>query len=174
MNEAIKAIALSDDFSIVRSFEYFQSELTKSLPIPLSELQSSLKGPTSLALLDLLRENEDLALSSDSSVALARWALVEAAESGALAPFVTHCVQNWPDDRQSVGKILQLGGIGITWLIVATTEVTYRDGRLSIHKSGMSPTGIEASAATAKGKFELHIQDKKPASITAGTPATPP
>lgn len=162
MNDAIRAIARADDFSIVRAFEYFHRELSQALQAPLSELEDLCTGEHAAGLLALLRDKEDQALGDTSSILLAREILVDAAEDPGLQPVVLRCVTEWPDDRKSVGLVLEFGILGLAWLIAMTTEVRYKDGRLEVHKRAVSPHAVDLKARHMKTQFEVRMRDDSP------------
>lgn len=164
MNAATRAIALADDVSIVRALEYFHAEVSKALPASTGDLLGQLDGLPNRAqciggLIAFLGDSTGKDLSAADSVSLARWVLVTAAESPDGERFVLHCVQDWPDDWQTVGKTVAIGTIGALWLVLATTEVAYRDGVLEVHKKPVVPEQVEMTASVLKAKFQLKIFD---------------
>jgi hypothetical protein len=164
LNAAIRAIALADDVSIVRALEYFHAEVSKVLHASTADLLQQLSALRDReqsvgALISFLGESAGKDLSAADSVSLARWILVTAAESPSAEGFVLHCVHEWPDDRQTVGKTVAVGMIGAVWLVLATTEVAYKDGQLEVHKKPVIPEQVEATAKVLKARFQIKIFD---------------
>lgn len=179
LNAATRAIALADDVSIVRALEFFHAELSKVLPASTDELLKQFDGLPNReqsvgSLVAFLGESAGKDLSTADSVSLARWILVTAADSQDGERFVLHCVQDWPDDRQTVGKTIAVGTIGALWLVLATTEVAYKDGHLEIHKKPVVPENIEATASVLKAKFQIKIFDPDRGPIASAAPKAKP
>ena len=182
MDEALKAIALSDDVSVVRAFEFLHTTLLNGLSFPASELLEQLEtlpgfGASLQPLISHLHDNAGVEVSPQQSISLARLILVAWTENPDTAGLVLHCIENWPDDRQSVGKTIALGVIGTVWLLAATTEVLWKDGKLTIHKKAMVPQQIEATADTLRQTLSIRVhasdrtQDLDAASRSSSTAA---
>ena len=162
MNAAIKAIALADDISIVRAAQFFHAELFQARSTLPSELLPWLDELPSRdesvgVLVSYLNHNAGQELSAANSVTLARWLLVMAAEASQAEQFVLHCVENWPDNRLTVGKTLKIGTIGALWLILLTTEVTIVDGVVKIEKKAPMPEMIKATVNKLNTTFEIRM-----------------
>lgn len=161
MNKAIRAIALSDDISIIRAFEYFHGELSGALQATMQELEKVLATAGAAAIVDYVREREEHALDPVGSVETARFLLVSAADKPGLSELVLRCVDEWPDDWHSVRKILTVGAVGAVWMVLACTRVDYEGGRLAIHKTTMAAEGFEMAVGKFKMKLDMHVYDPK-------------
>lgn len=164
MNAATRAIALADDVSIVRALEFFHTEISRSLPASTKDLLEQLDSLPNREqnigdLIAYLSDSAGKDLNAADSVSLARWILVTAADSPDGERFVFHCVQEWPDERQTVGKTVAIGTIGALWLVLGTTEVVYKDGVLEVHKKPVVPEQVEMTASVLKAKFQIKVFD---------------
>ncbi|WP_324745628.1 hypothetical protein [Pseudomonas veronii] len=180
MNTAIYEIALTDDVSIIRSTQYLSRLVLNSLPKSKEDLLAPLSflpeyEKTVEPLIMHLQQNWAKNLSAADSIALARWILVTMTQIPGVEPFVLHCLHEWPDRRQSVGKVVSYGVIGTLWLAIASTEIIYDNGSLQIHKKTVVPEQIEATAQALKIKLRLTVFDPSvPDSTFSSTPKNIP
>ncbi|MEZ2352213.1 hypothetical protein [Caballeronia sp. RCC_10] len=178
MADAMKLIALSDDVTIVRSLEQLHALLSEA---PMQSLESVEKevvvkadgSPDIVNFLSLIREASDRSLSPMDSVRAARWLLTMLADRDQSKALVVHCIENEPKDRLKVGTVLTVGLVGAVWIWVATTDFSYADGKIEVHKAALEPEQIKLSAEILKGKLELALnandRGKSSASGTART-----
>jgi hypothetical protein len=174
MNKALLAIALADDVSVIRATEYLHETLSRAL---------ANSGITQAELIGLAKENEEVAaflefanrragevVGENHSVAAARQLLVIAALDPSLERMVAQCVENWPDDRQSVGIMITVGAIAGLLLLIATLEIEYTGEHTRIHKKSMIPNQAHFNASILSMKVELGFsgaQTAKPAEPSA-------
>lgn len=162
MADAMKLIALADDVTIVRSLEQLHALLSEA---PMQSLESVEKqvvadadgSPDIVNCLSLFREASDRSLSPMDSVLTARWLLAMLAERDQSKALVVHCIENEPIDRLKVGTVLTVGLVGAVWICAATTDFSYADGKIEVHKAGLEPEQIKLSAEIMKGKLELAL-----------------
>jgi hypothetical protein len=177
MNEAMKAIALADDVSIIRAAEYLHETLSNALQFS-GVTQTELVGIANSSqevrdFLDVARMRAGETLNAFESVVATRQLLVAAAQDASLAGVVAHCIANWPDDRQSVGKVLAFGTLAALLLLIATTEFEYKDGPVHIHKKTSIPTEVKVSASILRMKFEVSMSRAGSIKPTTTPPRTP-
>jgi hypothetical protein len=146
--EALKAVALADDFTIIRAFEFLHGRLVDRLGLPLADLADELQNDVRLSTaarsqLAAFRENEGEELAEDQSIAAARQLLVEMTGEADSAALVVDSLAGWPDDRKSVAVVLSIGLVGVVWLLIATTRVTFRDGRIIVEKQPINIDKLE-------------------------------
>ena len=160
VNTAIHEIALTDDVSVIRSSQYLNRLISNSLTESGDDLLTSLSAlpeyrKTVEPLIKHLQKNWTKNLSTADSIVLARWMLVTITKIPSAEPLVLHCLHEWPDDRQTVGKVVSYGLIGALWLAIASTEITYENGNLEIHKKAVVPEQVEGTAKALTIKFRL-------------------
>lgn len=163
MHDTIKTIALSDDISVIRVAEFFYSQLTIATnnstisKNELCELASSIDGFVDID--KVLKQHGDAYLSTANSIVMTRRLLVLAADQDPnLAKFIEHCFQNWPDDRQTVGNRICMGVIAALLLLLATTDMEFKDGSISIHKRSIPLDNIEFKLVMNSFKVDLLIK----------------
>ncbi len=156
MTEALRAIALADDFEIVRIFEFFSSEISRMGPIALDELEAHIDVPEHEAVLEELKRREASDLTGASSVSVARWLMATAAQREDLAGLVAHCARNWEDDKKTVGKMLAAGLVGAVLLMVATTSFEYKGERLVVAKQPLPMDDVSFVFEGFKQRLEFH------------------
>lgn len=148
--ESLRRVALADDFEVVRVFEVFAKRIGETITVPRDELISSV--PDSVRTVDggdavqELEARADESLSPGASVRAAREMLVLASEDPGLAPVVTDSFVGWKDDQQLVELVLSIGLVGAVWITLASTEISFADGKLRIHKSTATPQQLKAFA----------------------------
>ncbi len=161
MNNTILAIAQTDDVSIIRATEYFHTAASKALineKISIQELNELLNtNNTFKYIVDLAEKDGEKELNIADSIEMARLIFITAAQDPKLAAFVEHCLKDYPDDRQSVGKTISVGLLAALLLIIATTEVEYTNGPIQIHKKSVIPQHVIATIPHIKTKIEANF-----------------
>ena len=90
-------------------------------------------------------------LSDRASIRFARQLLVHLAltnQNG--APYVNDFLSNWSDDRQSVSKVFAYGVAASMVVLVATTEISYKEGEIAVEKKAIDAEQIQAIADLIK------------------------
>lgn len=171
MHDTIKTIALSDDISVIRVAEFFYSQLTiatNNSAISKNELcalASSIDGFVDID--KVLKLHGDTYLSTANSIVMTRRLLVLAAVLDPnLANFIEHCFQNWPDDRQTVGNRISMGLLAALLLLLATTDIEFKDGSISIHKRSIPLDNIDFRLAMKSLKVDLLVRPTPTNSMT--------
>ncbi|PTU03712.1 hypothetical protein DBR45_05630, partial [Pseudomonas sp. HMWF031] len=72
---------------------------------------------------------------------------------------VKFAMENWTDDRQSVGKILSVGCVGAVWIMLATTKVSVKNSEIEIEKLPLMPEKIEFESKKFKTKLSVDISE---------------
>ena len=150
MNKALLLLARASDFEAVRAFEYFHDRLVDGLTVSAVQIQQNIEKLATTdshieALASAIGEYSESTLNEVESVAVARYMLSLFAINESYTPIVADCVENWPDDRQTVGKILAVGVVGAVWMCIASTSVIYTNGDLEIHKDPFTSEQIIAT-----------------------------
>jgi hypothetical protein len=159
MNNALKLLALSDDFSVIRAFEHFHDYLLDHVVQTRSELLEAV--PTELRmiagvdLLDSLDKNAHEKLSRGDSIRLARQLLTAFSESSGFEAVVVQSLEQWKDDRQLVDVILAIGVVGAVWICLASTEFEIKGARGTIRKETVSTEQLKAIAELIRATFRL-------------------
>lgn len=163
MHDTIKTIALSDDISVIRVAEFFYNQLTMATnnssisKNELFSLASSIDGFVDID--NVLKLHSDTYLSTAHSIEMVRRLLVVAAGiDQKLANFIEHCFKNWPDERQTVGNRVSVGLIAALLLLLATTDIEYKDGSISIHKRSIALDNIDFRLAMRSLKVDLLVR----------------
>src|SRR5258707_1240003 len=112
MNQAIRAIALTDDFTAIRALEQLQESIQqlegygsrKDLEPKLEALAA--ESDTLVKARAWLQRRAYDILDEQQSIELARQLLVSFAEYPDFSELVRRCVAEFPDEKQTVGKTL--------------------------------------------------------------------
>lgn len=171
--DGLKALALADDFTIVRAFEHFHGRLVRALGTPLADLARDVEANAAVSasvksLLASLQENETEELREDQSVAVARELLVAAASAPECAALVRECLENWTDDRKSVGRTLSVGLVGAVWLLICTTKVTFKGEHVTVEKQPIPVDQVQISGDRLRGT--IRFQPASPRSNNTPVP----
>ena len=171
MNTALTAIALADDVTVIRAFEYFERQMADSLKragIPYDQLIGPARTNAALRdIVDLARVQGDEYVSDADAVTATRAILVAAASDPTFERFVEHCIANWPEERLAVGKSVKLGLIAASLLIVATTEVRYENGSLSVFKRAVIPSNVEIVSQQVQSSASFRVKLEQPTTLDA-------
>lgn len=161
MNNTILVIAQTDDVTIIRAAEHFHTEASKALrneKISIQDLNELLNTNDAFKnIVDLAEKKGEKELNVADSIEMARLIFVTAAQDSELATFIGHCLRNYPDDRQSVGKTMSVGLLTALLLIIATTEIEYTNGPIKVHKKSFIPQHVIATIPQIKTKIEANF-----------------
>lgn len=169
MNKALTAIALADDVTVIRAFEFFERQVADALEragIPHDHLIGPASTNAALRdIVDLVRVQGDEYASDADAVTATRAILVAAASDPTFESFVEHCIANWPEERLAVGKSVKLGLIAAGLLIVATTEVRYENGALTVFKRAVIPSNVEIVSQQVQSSASFRVKLEQPATL---------
>ncbi len=163
MQSAMELVALADDVSVIRAFEYLdltlRKEMEKAAPGKLEEtIQETSDAVESFgSLVGMLGEHQGHKLTDEQSVLNARQIFTDIILKHDGEDIVKFALQNWTDDQQSVGKILSVGCVGAVWIILATTKVSVKDNEIEIEKLPLMPERIELESKKLKTKLSVDI-----------------
>lgn len=165
MHSAIELLALADDVSVIRAFEYLDITLRKEMesasPGKLEEtIEETSDAVESFGLLvAMLSEHQGHTLSDEQSVLVARQIFIDIILKHDGEDIVKFAMENWTDDRQSVGKILSVGCVGAVWIMLATTKVSVKNSEIEIEKLPLMPEKIEFESKKFKTKLSVDISE---------------
>ena len=167
-SNVLEALALADDIEAVRAAKHIYDQALPLLSKPAALTASGQEPPVVGALMQSLRQGENVVLSDSESVATARWVLLQLLKSPGGGRLVLDALKGWQDDTQRVGVRLQWTLAGTLLLLVATTEVEFGPNGFHLHKKTIIPEQLEATATFLKAKvsvkvFEPSGQPKPPA-----------
>lgn len=155
MTEAMKQLALADDFTVVRAFETFHDALiqgsTQSIDTLIEAIPEAVRSDSGGDVAEILRQHAAAPLSEGDSVKLARLLLTAFAEDEAFAPLVVDSLANWRDDRQLVDVILAVGAVGAVWICLASTSAAFQGRWGKIEKAPMTEQQLNGIAAITRG-----------------------
>lgn len=155
IESALALIATKDDHCILHAVEYLHRQLLDVNDNVVDELLDNLPAQSTektniQALVEDSKNNYDEPLSDAESVRFSRRFLVALAQqSEASRRLIAHSLESWPDDEQSVGKVLARGTVVTLLLVSMSTAVTYESGPLKIEKKTLNADEIRAFGEVA-------------------------
>jgi hypothetical protein len=162
MNEAIKLIALANDYKVVRAFEYLSKKLSKTLQPQLGSMINNLSCEGLIfsdeMIMSIIENNESEKLSEGDSITLSRTILYLFASAPELEDFTIDALENFPDDTKIVGTIITLGVVASLLLIVSSTEFEYKGKHFYIKKNKTSVEDIKAMSDLLKNLLPIKKQ----------------
>ena len=163
MQSAMELLALADDISVIRAFEYLDTTLRKEMEVASPGKLEDVIQKTSDAvesfgfLVGMLSEHQGHKLTDEQSVLNARQILVDIVLKHDGEDIVKFALENWTDDKQSVGKILSVGCVGAVWIILATTKVSVKNSEIEIEKLPLMPEKMEFESKKIKTRLSVEI-----------------
>lgn len=154
MNEAIKLIALANDYNVVRAFEYLSEELSETLQSQLDLMINNLSCEglifSDKMFMTMIENNESKQLSDGDSIMLSRRILYLFASTPELEHFAINALRNWPDETKKVGIVVTLGMVASLLLVVSSSEFEYQGESIHYIKHKTSVEEIKAMSELLK------------------------
>ena len=154
---------------MLHAADELMTQILESNPYSLEELSDTLQANTNIKdsvsdVMDEATTSPTEALNDQASIRFARHLLVHLALSNAMsASYVDDMLSNWSDDRQSVSKVFGYGVAVSMVVLVATTEISYKEGEIQVEKKAISAEQIQAVAdlvTAIKKKDQPTLNDK--------------
>ena len=152
MNDTIKRLALTEDYSVLHAADTVITEILHNNPYSTDELSNALTTESEVKeqlseVITLATETPTETLNDLASIRFARQLLVHLALAHpTAAAHVNNALKNWTDDRQNVSKVFAYGVAASMIYLIAATEVRYSDGEIHIEKKAIDAEQIQAIA----------------------------
>ena len=172
LNDTITNLALTEDYSVLHAADELITHILQTNPFSLEDLSNALQENTTIKdsvneVMDMATKSPTDTLSDQASIKFARQLLVHLALTNQnSASYVNHALSTWRDDRQSVSKVFAYGVAASMVVMVATTEISYKEGEIQIEKKAIDAEQIQAiadlvNAITKEGNSTLPDKSNK-------------
>jgi hypothetical protein len=137
----VDRIQAMDDFEVVRFMNHFGNALLNNTELSYEEALANVPEetrslPAFAQIENITPEKEESYLSTDDSAKLSRHLLLAMSQDPSMAPMLESELNTFRDDKLMVEVILAVGFVINLTLIVATTEVTVSNGKVTVKKRG--------------------------------------
>lgn len=165
---ALQRIALASDHSVLHAVEYLHDRLAGINDFDAATLLSDVpvEGETGGAIALLVEDSQQhyaMKLADSESVHFARHYLVALSTiNGSAQRLIIESLEQWNDDRQTVGKVLSRGAVVTLLLIAMSTSFKYESDSLTIEKEALSAEQMKAfGEVTVSLINQLDIKKRK-------------
>jgi hypothetical protein len=148
--DALTALATATDFEVVEVFKVFANrlgtEVKRSRAEFIADLPAELRSVDSADVVAGFEAAADHTVTGTTAAAAARRLLALAAGDENTATLVTDSFDGWQDDSQLVDLVLSVGLVGSVWMVLASTTVVVKGGKITVEKSVNAPEQLKAFA----------------------------